>query len=129
MGKSVTLKTKIGNSQLEVQADSFKEICDYSTLIGKMPRACGKCGSDSIYLYHKTPKGYDYFGLACKDCSAELSFHTKRDTGAFFIKDDDEWTVFRGGQQSDVAKPEKSAEQITAETFQSDNPQGDGIPF
>jgi hypothetical protein len=124
MGKSVTLKTKIGHSQLEVQADSFKEICDYSTLIGKMPRVCGKCGSDSIYLYHKTPKGYDYFGLACKDCSAELSFHTKRDTGAFFIKDDDEWTVFRGGQQGgqQEAGQEKPAEQMTADTFQSDIP-------
>jgi DNA-directed RNA polymerase subunit M/transcription elongation factor TFIIS len=119
MGKSVTLKTKIGHSQLEVQADSFKEICDYSTLIGQMPKVCGKCGSDEVYLYHKAPKGNDYYGLACKKCGAEFNFHQKKE-GGFYIRYDDQWEHFKDKQQGEVAQPPKSPEQMTRDAFETE---------
>jgi len=123
MSKAVILKTKVGNGQLEVHADSFKEICDYSTLIGQMPKKCGKCGSENIYLYHKAPKGNDYYGLACGECGAEFNFHQKKE-GGFYIRHDDEWSKFfeEGGQ---TAKPDDSGG--GPENFKGDDP--DNIPF
>ena len=101
----ITLKVKLGKTMIEYQGQDFKTVCDFSTLLGMMPEKCGKCGRENIYLYHKAPKGNDYYGVACKDCGAEFNFHQKKE-GGFYIRHDDVWQKFGednagqgGGQQ------------------------------
>ena len=101
-----TYKAKVGRGMLEVQENDFKAIWERASFIGDFPDKCGKCGSEEIAPLHKIPKGYEYFGLKCKSCGAELTFHQKKD-GGFYIRYDDEWKKFGEGQV--VAKSEGGA--------------------
>lgn len=110
----VRLKTKIGNSQLEIEGSDFKAICKASSLIGMIPDKCGKCGMSAIYLYHKSPKGNDYYGVQCKSCGAEFNFHQRKE-GGFYIKHDDEWTKF--GEDEQPKSGEKFEDDIPDDIF------------
>lgn len=96
-------KFKVGRSTVEIEAQDFKSLLKYTTLFGAMPEKCGKCGSDDIFLRHKSPKGNDYYGLECRACGAEFNFHQRKE-GGFYIKSADEWAVFQGGG-TDTPRP------------------------
>lgn len=118
----VRLKAKVGRTQVEVEAQGFKEICAYSSLLGSMPTACTNCKSENIYLNHKDPKGNDYFGLKCGDCGAELTFHQKKNPGngsPFYVRYDDKFEKYQGGGGDSAP---------SSDGFKDDNP-GDSIPF
>jgi hypothetical protein len=100
---SWTFKTKVGNGMLEVTEQDFKAIWSKASLIGDFPTECGKCGSKDIAPMHKTPKGVEYFGLKCKACGAEQTFHQKKE-GGFYIRFDDEWTKYGESQEQTVKK-------------------------
>ena len=112
----VTLKRKVGNSQIEVQAQDFKGICSADDLLGRMPDKCSLCGSADLHLYHKTPKGNDYFGVRCRGCGAEQAFHQKKE-GGFYIKWDDKFEKFDGSSRE--ARPPQDD---GPENFQDDTP-------
>jgi hypothetical protein len=124
----INLKIKIGNSVLEFQANTMKEIHKFSAIYGMLPSKCDACKSPEIFLNHKAPKGNDYFGLRCKTCGAELTLHQKKE-GGFFIKQ---------GEKMEVYKPENNqAAGLTKEFLESKkddyNPNEDedlsSIPF
>lgn len=110
-----TLKTNIGRSQVEFQANDFKGLLEISTLVGQFPAACGLCKSNDIYLFHKAPKGNDYYGLACKECGAEFTFHQKK-KGGFYIRYDDTWERYNAGndvnQQAPADTPPKDEQEF-----------------
>jgi len=93
---------KIGKGVLEITENDFKTMWPKASFVGDFPGKCGACGSDDIAPMHKTPKDFEYFGLKCKDCGAQLTFHQLQ-KGGFYIKADDEWTKFGEQQQ---AKPQ-----------------------
>ena len=109
---------KVGRSSLQVEAQDFKSLLKYTTLFGSMPEKCGKCGSDDIFLRHKSPKGNDYYGLECRSCGAEFNFHQRKE-GGFYIKHDDEWTKFFEDGGGQTAKPPQDN---GPENFESDIP-------
>lgn len=97
-----TIKTKIGNSVLEYQAPDMKTIHKWSSIYGALPPACSECSSKNLHLFHKSPKGNDYFGVRCNDCGAELSFHQLK-TGGFFLKQGDRFQKWTG--DGETSKP------------------------
>ena len=97
-----TYKVKIGKGMLEVQENDFKSMWKKASFIGDFHDKCGKCGSENIAPMQKSPKGNDYWGLKCKDCGAEMTFHQKKE-GGMYIRYDDGWTKFGEQQQ---AKPQ-----------------------
>lgn len=119
---SYVYKQKIGNGMLEVTENDFKAIWAKASFIGDFPSKCGKCGSGDIAPMQKSPKGNDYYGLKCKECGAELTFHQRKE-GGFYIRYDDVWTKF-GESQGEA----KSQEQAVRDVFQDDDPDG-RIPF
>lgn len=94
----ITLKTKIGNSMIEYEGQDFKQVCKFSALVGEIPRKCSLCGSEDVYLYHKSPKGNDYFGVKCGGCGAEQNFHQRKE-GGFYIKWDDKFEKYGGAEK------------------------------
>ena len=95
----VRFKQKMGRGQIEIEAQDFKQICSAMDLVGRFPEKCSMCGSDDLHLYHKMPKGNEYFGIRCRSCGAEQSFHQKKD-GGFYIKYDDKFEKYQGGGES-----------------------------
>jgi len=120
----VTLKRKVGSSQIEVQAQDFKGICSADDLLGRLPDKCSLCGGTDLHFYHKTPKGFDYFGIRCRGCGAEQAFHTKQADGSFFIKWDDKFEKYQSGVSDDQVNKAFGG---GPENFQSDDP--NSIPF
>ena len=112
-----TYKVKIGKGMLEVQENDFKSMWKKASFIGDFHDKCGKCGSENIAPMQKEPKGNEYFGLKCKSCGAELTFHQKKE-GGFYIRYDDVWSKF--GDSQETAKQESG----NAEKFDEDK-----IPF
>jgi len=87
-------KTKLGNGQIEVQANDFKTLIEESSILLRIPKECHVCKSTDIGLNHKNPKGNDYYGISCQ-CGAELNFHQKKE-GGFYIKYDDKMEKWTG---------------------------------
>lgn len=49
-------------------------------------KKCGNCSSPNLKLVHRTPQGYDYYDVKCRDCNHELKFGQVKDTGHLFPK-------------------------------------------
>lgn len=101
----ITIKIKVGNSQLEYQAEDVKKIHKFASVYGALPEKCECCGSPALYLFHKAPKENDYFGVKCKACGAELTFHQKKE-GGFYVKHDDKMQKYSGGGEQSAKKQE-----------------------
>ena len=104
----ITLKTKVGSSVLEFQGQTLKDVCKFSALAGEIPKKCGLCGSEDVYLFHKSPQGNDYYGVKCGGCGAEQNFHQRKE-GGFYIKWDDKfekYTPSEGPKESGSAEEE-----------------------
>lgn len=108
----VKFKQKMGRGQIEVESQDFKGLCKVMDLIGRFPDKCSSCQSDDLHLYHKSPKGNDYYGVRCRYCGAEQAFHQRKE-GGFYIKWDDKFEKY-GGDDS----PKKES----TESFESDIP-------
>lgn len=108
----VRLKTKVGNSTIEFEGQSLKDVCKFSAVIGMLPVKCDACDSSEIHLTHKNPGGNDYYGLRCR-CGAELNFHQRKEGGGFYVKADDKFKVWSG----------------ESKTPEADNFEDDDVPF
>ena len=107
-----TLKLKIGKSVLEIQANDLKEICKKSAVLGMLPDKCDNCSGENLYLFHKAPKENDYYGIACKDCGAELLLHQKK-AGGFYMVAGEKMSVYqKAEQEGNSAYPEPESEEI-----------------
>jgi len=116
-----TYKVKIGKGMLEVQENDFKSMWKNASFIGDFHDKCGKCGSEDIAPMQKEPKGNEYFGLKCKSCGAELTFHQKKE-GGFYIRYDDVWSKFGDSQETAKASQHDAP-------FKDDDPDDSSIPF
>lgn len=93
-----TLKLKIGKSVLEIQASDLRDICKKSAVLGMLPDKCDNCSEENLYLFHKAPKENDYYGIACKDCGAELLLHQKK-AGGFYMVAGEKMSVYKPSGQ------------------------------
>ncbi len=98
------LSMKIGRQTLTCEGNDVKMLHKFGAIYGALPHACDNCKSDNIYLSYKSPKGNDYYMMACKDCGAELNFHQKKE-GGFFIKQDEKMVVYKNNNKNTEKKP------------------------
>lgn len=132
----ITLKIKIGQCMLEYQNADIKSIHRFSAIYGMLPQKCDCCKSTNIFLSHKTPKGNDYYTIACKDCNAELTFHQKKE-GGFYLVAGEKMIVYKGNDQAQGLNDSQYQQNTTAqnniqavnETFNEKKPIPDDIPF
>ena len=97
----IKLKTKIGKDIIEFETTTLKDVCKFNEIIGALPRKCDACNSDNIYLTHKNIKGNDYYLVKCKDCSAELNLHQRKE-GGFFVKFGEKLEVYIKKDNQDI---------------------------
>ena len=120
----ITYKIKIGSGILEIQDASIKNIHKLGALYGALPSKCASCGSTDVYLSHKSPKGNEYFMIACRYCNAELLFHQKKE-GGFYIKQGEQMSVYKGGERDYAPEGKPTPMPIvkpTIEIASDDNP-------
>ena len=83
----IKLKTKIGNSVLELEFQSQTEFFKLGSVYTQLPTKCTCCNSEDLGLFYRNPKDYDYYGVICRSCGASLNFGSYK-KGGFFIKGD-----------------------------------------
>jgi hypothetical protein len=78
---------------IQVAADTQKDLIAQIAFWSQLPTTCPMCGA-AVFLYHRQPQGYDYYGLRCvgddegHDCH-ECNFgQYKEGGGALFYKAD-----------------------------------------
>jgi len=116
----VTIKFKVGRGQIEFSGNSSKDIHKFGSIYGALPRKCDACNSDDIYLSHKSPKGNDYYMIACYDCGAELNLHQKKE-GGFYIVSGEKMKKYEGGNNEPTKKDMEKSNGV--------GPSNDEIPF
>jgi hypothetical protein len=109
-------KVKIGNGMIEIEGKDFKEVWAKAGFLNDVPRKCSLCGSEDVAPMYKTPKGYEYYGMKCRSCGAEQTFHSKKDDGSPFIKWDDKFEKYDGSKSQEAKPPQNDG----PEDFQSD---------
>lgn len=91
----IKLKTKIGNSLLELEFNGQQEMIAKGAFWTQLPVKCGCCNSSNLGLFSRTTKdGDDYYGLKCLACSAELLFHQYK-KGGFYLTKEDEFSIYK----------------------------------
>lgn len=108
------LKLKLGSKLLEITTtgEGQQEMIKCFSFWSQLPEKCGCCGSDNIGLNFKSPKDNDYYGLKCNACTAEFTFHQKKE-GGFYTTADDKWSVYK----SDKALPGSDTTPATKKSF------------
>jgi hypothetical protein len=102
------LTLKLGTKLLKIcsegkETDVIKNLSFWSTL----PDKCNACGSLNLGMFYRRAKEkFDYYGLTCNDCGADLTFHQKMDGGAFYIEKKDKFERFTPSNQIEH-KPSK----------------------
>lgn len=104
--------------QFEVECDSakdaFGQIADMQECLDVDDR-CACCQSENIQFSRRIVKDYEFFGLRCKDCEAQLDFGQTKDGERLFLKRKDRdgnvvgtngWYVYsgRGNSNSKTAQ-------------------------
>ena len=89
------LHIPLGTKKLVLEGDGTPQgIMKALGFWSQLPDKCGACGSKSISLMHRQPKGYDYYGLSCDACHATINFGQAKVGGAFFIRYDEKWEKY-----------------------------------
>lgn len=85
------LTLKLGNKILKIAGEGTEtSIMKALNFWTQLPEVCSCCKSQNIGLtYRRAKEKFDYYGLRCNSCGAELTFHQKMDSGAFYITKDD----------------------------------------
>lgn len=124
------MTVRIGDTTLEYQHADIKAIHRFSALYGALPTTCNVCQCGEVFLFHKAPKGNDYYSIKCRKCGAELNFHKKK-TGGFYVVAGEKMTVYRKNAESDSASTTPTAQHV-ADNEGADHAQAqkdEDIPF
>lgn len=99
----ITLKTKIGNSVLELEFEGQQDMLKKGAFWTQLPQECNLCKGKELSLFFRTTKdGDDYYGLKCT-CGADLTFHQYK-KGGFYITKEDTFKIWEGKVQ-DTSQP------------------------
>ena len=69
-------------------------------------RECGECQSGAVRVFHRTAKGYSYYGVLCDACGAQFDFGQHREGETLFRKADKgwyHWTASNAGSGNSAA--------------------------
>lgn len=90
------LSISLGGNQLQLSAEGDdRSIIEQLHFWSELPTQCNNCDSGNIGLMFKRPKGNEYYGLRCNACTAELTFHQRKE-GGFYLTADDRFEVYGG---------------------------------
>ena len=93
----ITIKTRVGNTVIEVSAEKQKHAIAGAAFFQQLPDKCPRCGAELAFTF-RTPKDADgntlqYYGLECKGADRHAtSFGQYRDGGNLFYKWNEPWT-------------------------------------
>jgi hypothetical protein len=96
---------------VEDSKGAFQFLSECGTMFGVTE--CGNCGSSNLEHVYRTPQGYEYYSIKCKDCKHELKFGMQKEGGSLFPKG---WTEpYQGGEakkQSRKTVPDDSDDDL-----------------
>ena len=119
----ITIKQKIGNQVIECQFQKMSEVHKHNATYGSLPKKCDACGSDDIYLSHKSPQGNDYYMVECGTCGASANFGIHKDGKGLFWKRD-KMQVYKKDDNGQQPRPQQSNSDFEAGTFTNNEPDG-----
>lgn len=98
---------------VEDSKGAFQFLSECATMFGVTE--CGNCGSHNLEHVYRTPQGYEYFSIKCKDCKHELKFGQQKEGGNLFPKGWEE--PYQGGE----AKKSQSRKKATVPADDDDD--------
>ena len=120
---NMTYASADGRMEFQIEGDSPKALFKKLSLVQEIFEAdnkCGACGSSDIKVQARQHDDFEFFELACRECSARLQFGQHKKGGGLFAKRRDEdgnyldgngWTKFQAKTTAaPAAKPNKAQE-------------------
>jgi hypothetical protein len=102
------LTMQLGDKSISISSEGTeKEVMKEASFWSQIPTSCGSCKSTDISLNYREPKGFEYYGLHCNSCHANLNFGQAK-SGGFFVRGDSKWEVYKGEKKF---APRKAAPQ------------------
>jgi len=124
---TITATCKVGDLTIQIQGENQRELIEGIAFWSQLPTTCPMCGA-SVYLFHRQPQGYDYYGLKCVGEAGdgvnahECNFGIYREgDGSLFYKADswqDAWVPQGGGYSDDGSNPGYQDEEAPRERRQ-----------
>ncbi len=85
-----------GIGKVEIEGEEAPGVIAQAAFWGELPKACPVC-SASLRLQHRSPKGFEYYGLICSGQPAhETNFGQKKVTGELYYKGAGFWRLSPG---------------------------------
>ena len=98
-----SLKMRLGNKEITIASEGKeKEVLKEISFFSQLPDKCGACDSSDISLSFRAPKDYEYYGMHCLSCGADLNFGQYK-SGGFFIKG--KWERYQGNESNENFEP------------------------
>ncbi len=114
----IKLNTNIGRHNIQIEFNSMKDLHKFGAVYGNLPKKCDACGSDNLFLSHKSPKGNDYYILECGECRAAANFgiHNNEPKSLYWKREKMERFVAKG--QNGAAMQSRDIEQQNMQNAQ-----------
>jgi len=97
----ITIKTKIGNTVVEVQQNKVTDAIKMAAFFSELPETCPRCG-EPVHLTYRKAQEYEFYGMQCSH-GHQTTFGQLK-AGGFYYKKDEVWKTY-DEQKSDPHEP------------------------
>ena len=113
----ITIKTKIGNTVVEVSNEKVTDAIQMAAFFGELPQVCPRC-NEPVHLTYREAQDYKFYGMACAGGHQTTFGQLKK--GGFYLKKD-KWLTY---EESKTATSNPDHQDPTP-----DGGSGDGLPW
>lgn len=104
---SYSAKFRLGDMQIEVNADTAKTLFERLTLFGEIPKTCGKCEGTNLWPRHRIAQNrYHYYEMVCRACGHRCKLGQTQEGGHLFCRG--EWEPPYQGEDDRHEEPPRS---------------------
>ena len=93
---------KLGDATIEVEADTFKELCEAATQVPSLEK-CDLCGCTALSPNHRNVKENNFYSILCTGCGAEFKLGQKKVGDRLFYYTDTVFEKWEGNAAAPAA--------------------------
>ena len=81
-------KVLLGSTEIAIEDETtdLKGLIETLSPYEDLPAACGHCKSTNLWPRYRTPKGYSFYSVKCRDCGHELKYGLTKEDHRLFPK-------------------------------------------
>lgn len=115
---SLKANTKVGQTTVQIEAETLKNLFRSFEVLGTIPGACSCGNTDLTFGYNKhATKGFEWYFIKCRNpkCGNEFPFGQRKTDGGLFPKGDQWVAPFSRGEGDRTDEHDADADEHDAD--------------